>query len=161
MCCFFMFATTVFAQNTFYSLQEALEHPEEVTHLVLKRKKLKNFPKEILQFHNLEVLDLTGNRLSVLPNEIIELRKLKVLNLSRNRFEIFPSILLAMFWLEKLDLWDNEIENVPVGIKQMVGLKEMELRGIQLPQQRIDSIRALLPNSKVFFSDPCDCIYND
>ena len=158
---FFMFVTiNVFAQDTFYSLEEALEHPEKVKRLILKRKKIETIPKEILQLHNLEELDLTGNRLSSLPDEIQGLKKLKKLNLSRNRFHEFPGILVSMYWLQYLDLWDNEIEHVALGVEQMKGLVELELRGIQLPQQRIDSIRALLPKSKVFFSDPCDCIYN-
>ena len=120
------------------------------------RTKLEQF----CEVGSLEELDLTGNRLSSLPDEIQGLKKLKKLNLSRNRFHEFPGILVSMYWLQYLDLWDNEIEHVALGVEQMKGLVELELRGIQLPQQRIDSIRALLPKSKVFFSDPCDCIYN-
>lgn len=159
--CFFICLTAnLFAQDTFYSLEEALKQPEKVKRLILKRKKLESIPKEILHLQDLEELNLTGNRLSILPKEILKLKKLKKLNLSRNRFQEFPEILVEMYWLQYLDLWDNEIENVALGVESMKALKELELRGIQLPQQRIDSIQALLPQAKVFFSDPCDCIYN-
>lgn len=158
---FVLMGFSVFGQETFYSMEAALKQPEKVKHLILKREKLKDFPKEILSFSNLEELNLTGNRLSSLPKEITQLKNLKVLNLSRNSFVEFPKVLTEMVWLKKLDLWDNDIENVAPGVEQMKALVEMELRGVQLPQQRIDSIRALLPNSKVHFSDPCDCIYKD
>ena len=62
-----------FAQEdgVFTSLSEALKAtPEDVVVLKLKRKKLTEFPMEILQFVNLRELYLNGNRITELPKEI-------------------------------------------------------------------------------------------
>ena len=39
----------------------------------------------------------------------------------------------------------------------MTALKFMDLRVIQFSQQEMDRITALLPQVKIFFSQPCDC----
>ena len=55
------------------TLEEALKHPEQVVKLVLRKKKLKTFPAEILQFTNLQYLDLSKNNIRELPADISKL----------------------------------------------------------------------------------------
>ena len=52
------------------SLEEALKNPKNVYRLNLKRKKLTEFPKEILELTNLWELNLSRNKIYELPKEI-------------------------------------------------------------------------------------------
>jgi Leucine-rich repeat (LRR) protein len=61
----------------FTNLQEALKNPDAVTKLVLRRQHLKSFPKEILQFKNLQYLDISKNSIAELPDSIDKLINLQ------------------------------------------------------------------------------------
>jgi len=54
---------------------------------------LEEFPREILDLSQLEVLDLSGNRLKSVPSDFSRLRNLKILFLSGNEFEDVPEVL--------------------------------------------------------------------
>src|SRR5687767_1319782 len=64
---------------------------------------LKEFPLEILDLADtLEILDLSGNRLSALPPEFASLRKLKIAFFSDNNFIEFPAVLGQCLALEMI-----------------------------------------------------------
>lgn len=74
---------------------------------------LLEFPKEIFEFaETLEILDLTGNKLSFLPDEFSTLHKLKIVFLSENQFTKFPSILGKCQNLEMIGFKSNRISQI-------------------------------------------------
>jgi hypothetical protein len=75
---------------------------------------LEVFPEEILELsETLEILDLSGNRLSDLPESFARLENLRILFLSGNRFTEVPRILGRMPKLEMVGFKSNAIAHVP------------------------------------------------
>lgn len=166
--------------KTFNSLETAIRNPNDVFILDLTKNKLKEFPKEILAFKNLRVLILAKNKLSDLPFELAQLSYLEKVSISKNDFETFPVVLTELTNLQKLyldqnkitaiphdinklkklevlDMWSNDLYVVPESISELENLKVFDLRVIQMTQSEQDKIKALLPNSKVYFSTSCNC----
>jgi len=162
------------------SIESALNNPEDVYILKLNKKKYKVLPKEILQFSNLQVLELKKNKLLVLPDELSQLINLETLDLSKNQFEVFPkciteltnlknlnlsqNIITAIPYainnlkkLEYLDMWSNELYVIPESISELKSLKVFDLRVIQFTDKEKSHIKKLLPNTKVHFSNSCNC----
>ncbi|WP_429075012.1 leucine-rich repeat-containing protein kinase family protein [Aeromonas veronii] len=113
------------------------------------------FPPEILSLkETLEVLDLTGNRLSALPDELAGFGKLRIIFCSENRFTELPEVLgrcpaLTMVGfkanriatvsakalpagLRWLILTDNAIERLPNELGQCDALQKLMLAGNRL-----------------------------
>jgi hypothetical protein len=77
---------------------------------------LTSFPEEIFSLaDSLEVLNLTGNRLSSLPDDLPRLRKLKILFCSSNDFDHLPEVLGRCPSLEMIGFKSNRIERVGEG----------------------------------------------
>ena len=75
---------------------------------------LTEFPSEIISLAGtLEVLDLSGNKLSVLPDSIAELKQLKIIFFANNKFTVFPKILARCPSLTMVGFKSNQIHNVP------------------------------------------------
>jgi len=164
------------------NLKEALEHPERVVKLSLKKQGLKDFPLEILNCTNLQYLDLSKNKLNALPDSIIQLKKLQVLILSKNNLEALPNCIGSLHELryfkvgqnkiaripysfgelenlEYLDFWDNELDYFPETLKNLKSLKVMDVRNILISQENQNTIQALLPTTKIYFSPACQCAW--
>ncbi len=74
---------------------------------------LTEFPREILGLaDSLEILDLSGNRLSALPEDFARLRKLRILFCSDNEFRHVPAVLGECPTLEMIGFKANQIETV-------------------------------------------------
>ncbi|MEX8500476.1 leucine-rich repeat domain-containing protein, partial [Leptothrix ochracea] len=72
------------------------------------------FPPEIFDLADtLEVLNLSGNRLSTLPDDLPRLKKLKVIFCSDNDFSALPAVLGACERLEMVGFKANHIRVVP------------------------------------------------
>ncbi len=116
---------------------------------------LENFPREIFDLSDtLELLDLSGNKLSELPNDFGRLKKLRILFLSGNKFTEIPQVLaecpdLTMigFKSNQITLWpedampakvrwliltDNRIEKLPDSIGKLKYLQKLMLAGNQI-----------------------------
>lgn len=116
---------------------------------------LSEFPAEILTLADtLEILDLSGNRLSSLPADLPKLHKLRVIFCSDNQFTELPAILgdcpnLSMVGfkanrirtvpaqslppqLRWLILTDNQIETLPATLGQCRQLQKLMLAGNRL-----------------------------
>ena len=77
---------------------------------------LVEFPREIFDLADtLEILDLSGNRLSELPDDFARLRKLKILFCSDNNFRHLPAVLGDCPALEMVGFKANRIETVDAG----------------------------------------------
>lgn len=74
---------------------------------------LKEFPEEIFDLaDSLEVLNLTGNRLSELPDDLPRLKKLRILFCSENDFRHLPPVLSRCAGLSMIGFKSNRIEEV-------------------------------------------------
>lgn len=169
-------------EGVFTSLSEALKAtPEDVVVLKLKRKKLTEFPMEILQFVNLRELYLNGNRITELPKEIGKLSNLEVLNVAKNKLkglpseigdlknlqklylnnnniEVLPKTIGNLTRLEYLDLWNTGVDVLPDEIANLKNvLKIVDLRVIYMGYSRQEAMKELLPNTRFYFSRPCKC----
>lgn len=75
---------------------------------------LSEFPTEIFSLADtLEILDLSGNRLSSLPDDLPSLRKLRILFCSDNQFTELPKVLGACPQLSMVGFKANQIRTVP------------------------------------------------
>jgi len=172
---------SLLAYPIYDNLQEALQNPDKVYRLDLRRNKLKIFPLDILKFKNLQELDLSKNNLKELPEKIGTLTNLQVLNVSGNKLQYLPdsigelknlkklvgsrNSLIALpkrigdlHNLEILDLWENELSTFPDELSKLKKLRWMDLRVILLNDEDQERIRKLLPDAKIFFSPSCKCV---
>lgn len=167
--------------TAYTDLAAAMKEPEKVVKLVLRRQKLKAFPKEIWSFPNLQYLDLSKNQITEFPDSLGQLKNLQVLHLSKNKIESLPRELgdlvnlvildinqneLVMLppqigklkKLQYLDLWSNNISTFPEELKEIQdNLKVLDLRVILINYDQQDRIRKLLPKTTIYFSPPCHC----
>jgi len=129
---------------------------------------LEVFPREILELaDSLEILDLSGNRLSSLPDEFCRLSKLRIVFFSQNLFEEFPRVLgdcpnLEMVGFKScrirrvdgvalphrlrwLILTDNLLEELPPSIGDRPRLQKLMLAGNRLRSlpQKLSNCRNL------------------
>ena len=164
----------------FTSITEALKDPDKVIKLELRRKHLKQFPKEIFQFKNLQYLDLSKNSIEEIPSEIGQLQNLQILLLSKNEIESLPKEigeLKALQYLnlnqndlsslppqigslsnlKNLDLWSNNIDKYPSEMKNLKNLLVLDVRVILIPDAEQERLQALLPKTKIYFSPYCKC----
>ena len=164
----------------FTSLEEALKNPEQVVKLELRKKRLKNIPPEVFQFHNLQYLDLSKNSIAEIPADIAKLKNLQYFSIARNHLvELPPQIgeLSNLYYLNannndlvaitasigklqqlrNFDLWSNNIERFPDELQGMKSLKILDLRVIMIPDAEQTRIQSLLPHTKIFFSPYCKC----
>lgn len=119
------------------------------------RSGLTEFPQEILELAgSLEILNLSGNRLSELPADFARLRRLRILFCSENDFNHLPAVLGACPLLEMIGfkanridtideaalppslrwliLTDNRIECLPESIGRCLGMRKLMLAGNRL-----------------------------
>jgi Leucine-rich repeat (LRR) protein len=165
----------------FTDLATAMKSPEKVVKLTLRKMKLKEFPKEIWSFPNLQYLDLGKNAITEFPDSLGKLKNLQVINLEKNKLEALPRELgdmqnlvmlnmnnneLVMLppqigklkKLKYLDLWNNSISTFPEELKEISEtLKVMDLRVILINYDSQDRIRKLLPKTTIYMDAPCHC----
>ncbi len=161
-------------------LQIALQKPDSVIKLVLRKKHFKNFPIEILQFKNLQYLDISKNAIKELPdsistlknlqhlacsktgllripNTIGGLKELRYINFNQNEITTLPWGFGKLSHLQVADLWSNELESFPISMPELSSLIWMDLRNILIPQNKQDELQKALPQAKIYFSPPCKC----
>jgi len=174
-------SVALFSAPIYDNLEEALKNPNSVYRLSLRGKKLKIFPPEILQFKNLQELDLSKNRFDSLPDAIGELKNLQVLDISSNKLEYFPDSIGKLKNLKKiaagknqilaiprqigelenleiLDLWSNQISIFPDELNKLKKLRWMDLRVIEISDDKQRHIQEMLPNVIIHFSPSCHCV---
>jgi Leucine-rich repeat (LRR) protein len=166
--------------KAYTTIEDALKNPDDVIKLVLRKQKLKTFPIEILQFKNLQYLDISKNSIAELPDsiyklsqlqyficsktgltrlpkEIGELIHLKYLNCNQNDLYSLPPQIGKLTKLEILDLWSNNLEDFPSTLSELKALKIFDLRNILMSDELQSNITQMLPKTKVYMSPSCKC----
>ena len=155
----------------FRTLEEAMQNPDSVFILTLKKQKIESFPEEIFMFKNkiqliprnieqlqkLEYLNIAKNKLETIPPEIGKLKNLKDLIIFQNEIAYLPSEIGEAENLELLDMWGNELESLPNEISKLKNLVIMDLRVIEISNDKQKQFQQLLPNTKIYFSNSCNC----
>ena len=164
------------------SLEEAMLSPLSVYILDLSKKKLQHLPVQISQFENLQVLKLAKNKISKIDTTIVLPKYIQEINLSKNELDNFPLALSTLKHLRTLilnqnmienvpdqienlkelkylDMWSNNLSKISENIKLLTKLEELDLRVIILSSKEKKRIENLLPNTKVHFSNSCNCGY--
>jgi Leucine-rich repeat (LRR) protein len=112
----------------------------------------------ITDLSRLEELNLSKNRFEIFPKETARLKNLRVLILSRNRLGYIPKNIAKYPKLEELDMYDNPIGDLGDGIFSLTTLRRLDLRGLMYNTKSQAEIRNKLPNVKVLFDPPCNCM---
>lgn len=152
-------STFSFAQRDGYfnNLDSAISHPNSVIVLDLERQRLKEIPKEIADFPNIEKLILKRNYIKEVKKELSLLRKLRYLDLSSNNITDLPKE-LSVLRLDTLIMWDNRIRSFPKEFKEMgEKLNYLDLRAIQMNKEEQSEIKTLFPKTKIRLAHPCNC----
>ncbi|MFN6040118.1 MAG: leucine-rich repeat domain-containing protein [Bacteroidota bacterium] len=169
-------------ENTFSftSIEEAIQNPESVIRLELRKKKIKNFPIEIFLFKNLQYLDISKNNIKSIPDSLDLLPNLQYFNASKNKISEIPNSigkmknLKWMIWnnneigmlpyaignledLQYLDLWNNNLSIFPESMSKLKKLKTFDLRHILLNEQEQTHLHDLLPSTIIYMDRPCNC----
>lgn len=173
-------SVALFSTREFNDLNAALATKDSVYRLVLRKKKLKEFPIEILEFKNLQYLDISKNSISVIPDSLVKLTNLQYFKCSKNNIEELPrnfgynenlrSIDLSqneikalpfsfgrLSKLEFADLWDNNLEEFPASMNQLTSLRMLDLRNILISKTKQEGLQSQLPKTYIYFSAPCNC----
>ena len=176
------FAEDAGCDTCYYSLEDAMANKDQVICLDLTKSRLKDFPIEVLEFKNLEVLLLNRNKITMIPQSISQLQSLRVLAIYRNRIEDM-SPLCNLPNLEQLDISDNFIEAIPDDINKLKSLKKLylgmnvighfpatlgmlenleylDLTENEMNRAEQDYVRNLLPKTDIDFSPPCYCNFD-
>src|ERR1700751_1624089 len=192
---FFLFSGRLFSQSqnmvlldsmqleeaySYIDLEEALKHPEMVIRLELRKKKLKEFPKEVFQFKNLQYLDISKNQIKELPDSIYLLTQLQYLDVSRNKLGTLPKEIGKMSNLAYLhatnnnliglppqignlerlrviDLWSNDLSEFPESLSKLKELTVLDIRAIMINVDEIRQLKKWLPNVEIKYDPPCNC----
>ena len=165
---------------SYLDLTEALQHPERVVRLELRKKHLKEFPKEIFQFKNLQYLDISKNQIKELPDSIYLLTQLQYLNVSKNKLGSLPKEIGKMSnlvylhannnnliglppqignleRLRVIDLWSNDLSDFPESLSKLKELNTFDIRAIMINTETIKQLKKWMPNVNVLFDPPCNC----
>lgn len=101
---------------------------------------LESLPRSIADLTNLEVLDLSDNKLTSLPLAICELRHLRILHVDNNRLSSLPEEIGNLGNLATLLLHDNELTSLPEGLERLTALRLLFLQGnprLKLPPEML------------------------
>lgn len=162
------------------SLEEALENPDSVYVLRLRRNKLETLPPEIFKLKNLNRLELQRNRFTVFPSglsafaylqeidftrneidtippEIGQCKELRYINLGHNNLVILPTELGQLQHLTHLNLWGNLLEDIPESLVNCKKLQVIDLRVINLSKEQQEVLRQLFPEVTLHMESPCNC----
>ncbi len=152
-----VYRLTVFLKKE-KNLGEALSKFTNLQELRIKSVKLKEIPPQVFELKQLVILEVSNCQLIEIPNQIAKLSNLTHLILSRNYLVNLPPAFKYLKKLEYLDIWSNSIVVFP---DEMAELKEtlriVDMRVIYMNDLRKEDLQKLLPNTKFYFSQSCDC----
>ena len=140
------------------SLPDELFRLTQLRELTVKGCRLCVVNQRIGELRYLQYLNLDHNKLLRLPNAIGRLTELHTLVISRNMIETLPDSIARLKQLAVIDAWDNPLYVLPESIKALKKtLKTLDLRQIPLTKWEYEEIEYLLPETKILFTDICEC----
>lgn len=140
------------------SLPEELFQLTQLRELTVKGCRLCVVNQRIGELCHLRYLNLDHNKLVRLPNTIGRLAELHTLVISRNMIETLPDSIAKLKQLVEIDAWDNPLYVLPESIKALKKtLKTLDLRQIPLTKWEYEEMEYLLPETKILFTDICEC----
>lgn len=110
-----------------------------------------------LTLTNLLKIDVSKNKLTRLPAFIYNSTNLLELRAGKNDIIQLQPAVGNLKQLEILDLWGNNITYFPIEIEELQNLKFIDLRVITLSDKEQQYLISSLPNTKIEFSNPCNC----
>jgi Leucine-rich repeat (LRR) protein len=118
--------------------------------LDLSHQSLTKLPDYVLSRTDLKQLDISYNNLTgALPAEIRHLTNLQVLNMSHNKMTGIPAEVGQLSQLTELDLSYNQFTGLPYELGNLKNLKRLILTGNDYAQADLDVILKNLPNVQV------------
>ena len=155
--------------------------PDTIYGISFEKLKLERVPPELVRFKNVKTLDFQKNKLTEIPDFIADFKHLEQLNLEKNQLEYFPIQICRMLNLTHLylssnyfeavpecicgltsmiymDFYDTPIRTLPQSLENLKNLKEIDFSGIKFSPSFQKSWTARLPNVKLIFDAPCDCM---
>lgn len=109
---------------------------------------LTEMPKDVLAMRRLQLLDLSSNAFTgALPAEIRHLSNLEVLDISNNRMTGLPAELGQLAKLRILNASNNRLTGIPHELGNLQKLEVLDLSGNDVSEQDLNIIRAKLPAS--------------
>lgn len=137
--------------NKLTSMSKEWEKLDKLVSLDLGSNKLTSISPSIGKLTHLKELNLNKNPITTLPVEIGNLKNLETLTLRQNGLTQFPASIAMLSSLENLDLALNKLTSLPLEIANLKNLKTLTLVGNELPSKEQHKIKALLPNTKIYF----------
>lgn len=147
-----------FAKLKLDQLPTELATFKKLRKLNLEKNKLTEIPDFIADFKELEELNAGKNKLETFPIQICRMNSVKRLILNRNNFEIIPDCIQYSSELRYLDLYDCPLKGLPNTLTELKYLEEIDLSGIRFSPTFQESWLKKLPNTKLIFDPPCDCM---
>ncbi|MBV6484071.1 MAG: leucine-rich repeat domain-containing protein [Flavobacteriales bacterium] len=124
----------------------SLKKLTELNHLSFAYIDFKEFPKELLIFNNLKVLELGLTNINELPSDLNKLEKLELLSLRLNNLKSLPNSIVLINNLKVLDLGNNLFEKLPEILIQPNNLKYISFAN---PEGSFNTEKIVVPNNKI------------
>ncbi len=123
------------------------------TDLILSNNSIKTLPSEMGKMTNVVIFKIDHNILEgSLIGEIRQMSKLKQLDVSYNKMTGMPAEIGQLSNLEVLNYSYNNIDGLPNELANLKNnLKEFILTGNPLSQDKINQLKAELPNTSIVF----------
>ena len=147
-----------FAKLKLDQLPAELETFKKLRTLNLEKNKLTEIPDFIAEFKELEELNAGKNKLETFPVQICRMTSIKRLILNRNNIETIPDCIQYSSELRYIDLYDCPLKGLPNTLTELKHLEEIDLSGIRFSPVFQESWLKKLPNTKLVFDAPCDCM---
>ena len=140
------------------SLPSELSNFKNLRYLNLSKNKLNSLPGYFSDFEQLTFLSLEKNKFEQLPFVLCQLKQIDTLILNRNLLTTLPSCIEYMDGLKYIDLYSNPIGSLPDSFANLQGLEMVDFSSVRFSPDFQEKWRALLPNTKFVFDEPCDCM---
>ncbi len=134
-----------------YSMDEAMRNPMKVYKLSLKNERLKEFPRDISRFPNLQILDMSHNKIRHVPPSIVDLPHLEKLILFNNKIKSLPEEFRYLEHLQSLYLGRNRLVQIPSWVGGLSKLRIMDISFNHLTKYEIGLVEGMIPHCEVSY----------
>lgn len=135
------------------SVSANIYNQTDTTDLLLSNNSIQTLPSEMGKMTNLVVFKIDHNILDgSLIGEVRQMSKLKQLDVSYNKMTGMPAEIGQLSNLETLNYSYNKIDGLPNELSNLANnLRELNLTGNPLSQEKINKLKAELPDTNIIF----------